>query len=190
MTGAAVQWLRDELGLIPTAADIGPLAASVPDAGGVYLVPAFVGLGSPWWDARARGTIVGLTRGTGTAQLARAVVEAMAYQTRDVVDSMAAASGQTIAELRVDGVRRPWTCCCRSRPTSWACRWPARWSRRPRRWAPPTWPVSPRGVWASTDDVARAWQLDLRCEPAADREAVDAAHARWLRAVERSRDWA
>jgi glycerol kinase len=190
VTGAAVQWLRDELGLIPTAADIGPLAASVPDAGGVYLVPAFVGLGSPWWDARARGTIVGLTRGTGAAQLARAVVEAMAYQTRDVVDSMAAASGQTIAELRVDGgasamdlllqiqadqlgvpVARPVV----QETTALGAAYLAGLTE---------------GVWASTDDVARAWQLDRRCEPAADREAVDAAHARWLRAVERSRNWA
>ena len=97
VTGAAVQWLRDGLGLIETSAEIGPLAASTPDNGGVYLVPAFTGLGSPWWDPYARGTIVGITRGTSKAHIARAVVEAMAYQTRDVVEAMAAASGTTLA---------------------------------------------------------------------------------------------
>src|SRR5262245_18556255 len=102
-TGSAVQWLRDGLGRIETSAQIGALAASCDDTEGVYLVPAFTGLGSPWWDPYARGTVVGITRGTGAAHLARAVVEAMAFQTRDVVDAMAAASGQAIAELRVDG---------------------------------------------------------------------------------------
>jgi glycerol kinase len=189
VTGAAVQWLRDELGLIRAAADLGPLAESVPDSGGVYLVPAFVGLGSPWWDPRARGTIVGLTRGTGAAHLARAVVEAMAYQTRDVVDAMAAASGQTIAELRVDGgasamdlllqvqadqlgvpVARPVV----QETTALGAAYLAGLTE---------------GVWDSPDDVAHAWRLDRRSEPAADRAGVDAAHARWLRAVERSRAW-
>ena len=92
VTGAAIQWLRDGIGIIDDAAEVGPLAASVPDSGGVYVVPAFTGLGSPWWDPYARGTIVGITRGTTRAHLARAVVEAMAYQTRDVVEAMVAAS--------------------------------------------------------------------------------------------------
>src|SRR5262249_3191333 len=103
VTGAAIQWLRDGLGIIDEAAEIGPLAAGCPDPEGVYVVPAFAGLGSPWWDPYARGTIVGITRGTGRPQLARAVVEAMAYQTRDVAEAMTAASGQPLAELRVDG---------------------------------------------------------------------------------------
>jgi glycerol kinase len=189
VTGAAVQWLRDELGLIREAADIGPLAASVPDTGGVYLVPAFVGLGSPWWDPHARGTIVGITRGTGAAQLARAVVEAMAFQTRDVVDAMSAASGYPIAELRVDGgasvmdlllqlqadqlqvpVARPVV----QETTALGAAFLAGLTE---------------GVWGSTDDVAASWHLDVRCEPAADRSAADTAHARWQRAVQRSRDW-
>jgi len=190
VTGAAIQWLRDQLGLIREAADIGPLAESVPDTGGVFLVPAFVGLGSPWWDPHARGTIVGITRGTGAAQLARAVVEAMAYQTRDVVDAMAAASGYPIAELRVDGgasvmdlllqlqadqlqvpVARPVV----QETTALGAAYLAGLTE---------------GVWASTDDVAASWQLDARFEPGADRAAAaDAAHARWQRAVERSRDW-
>ena len=91
VTGAAVQWLRDGLGLIDQAADVEALAASVNSTEGVYLVPAFTGLGSPWWDPYARGTVVGLTRGTGRAHLARAVLESMAYQTRDVVEAMSAA---------------------------------------------------------------------------------------------------
>ena len=88
VTGAAVQWLRDGLQIINSADEVGPLAASVTDSGGVYLVPAFAGLGSPWWDPFARGTIVGITRGTTRAHIARAVVEAMTYQTRDAVDAM------------------------------------------------------------------------------------------------------
>ena len=103
VTGAAIQWLRDGLGIIAEAAEIGPLAASVDDTGDVYCVPAFAGLGSPWWDPYARGTLVGLTRGTGRGELALAIVEAMAYQTRDVVELMTRASGQTLSELRVDG---------------------------------------------------------------------------------------
>src|SRR3712207_3469583 len=93
VTGAAIQWLRDGLGVIGSAAEVGPLAESCPDTEGVVVVPAFTGLGSPWWDPWARGTVVGITRGTGRAHLARAVVESMAFSTRDVVDAMMAASG-------------------------------------------------------------------------------------------------
>src|SRR5690606_34695940 len=103
VTGAAVQWLRDGLGLIGEAAEIGPLAASVDSTEGLAFVPAFTGLGSPWWDPYARGTIIGITRGTGRAHLARAAVEAMAHSTRDVVDAMTAASGTPVQALRVDG---------------------------------------------------------------------------------------
>ncbi len=103
VTGAAIQWLRDELEIIERAEEMGPLAASVADSGGVTFVPAFTGLGSPYWDPYARGTVLGLTRGSGRAQLARAAVEAMAYQTADVVDAVRAASGTDLAELRVDG---------------------------------------------------------------------------------------
>src|SRR4029453_9923086 len=103
VTGAAIQWLRDGLGIIADAAETGPLAESVPDAGGVVVVPAFTGLGSPYWDPYARGTVLGLTRGTGRAHLARAVVDAMVWQTRDVVAAMTRASGIPVAELRVDG---------------------------------------------------------------------------------------
>src|SRR5439155_5627036 len=103
VTGAAIQWLRDGLGLIKEAAEIGPLASSIDDTEGVYLVPAFTGLGSPWWDPYARGLLIGVSRGVGKAHIARAVVEAMAYQTRDVVDAMTAASGRQVTALRADG---------------------------------------------------------------------------------------
>jgi glycerol kinase len=103
VAGAAVQWLRDRLGAISTAAESEPLAASVPDTGGVYFVPAFVGLGAPHWDAAARGLVTGITRDTSRAHLVRAALESIAYQTRDLIAAMEADAGAPIAELRVDG---------------------------------------------------------------------------------------
>src|SRR5260370_16706781 len=94
VTGAALQWLRDGLGIIAGASEAGPIASSVSDAGGVFMVPAFVGLGAPYWDPFARGTIVGLTRGSGRAHLVRAAVEAIAYQTRDAVDAIQRHTGR------------------------------------------------------------------------------------------------
>ena len=190
VTGATVQWLRDGLGLIPDSAAMGPLAASCPDTEGVYLVPAFTGLGSPWWDPYARGTIVGITRGTTAAHLARAGVEAMAYQTRDVVDAMFAASGQTIGELRVDGGASAMDLLVQLQADQLG--------------VPVARPVIHEttalgaaylaglveGVWSSTDELAALWQLDLRCEPQAAAEDADRRHERWLGAVERARGWA
>lgn len=103
IAGAAVQWLRDELGIIETAAETEVLARSVPDSAGVVLVPAFVGLGAPHWDADARGCIFGLTRGAGKAHLARATLESMALQTVDVIDAMRADTGADLTQLMVDG---------------------------------------------------------------------------------------
>ncbi len=103
IAGAAIQWLRDGLGIIERASDSAELAASVVDTGGVYFVPAFVGLGAPHWEPEARGTIVGLTRGSGRAHLVRAALEAMAFGTRDVLEAMSTASGVPLAELKVDG---------------------------------------------------------------------------------------
>jgi len=101
--GAVVQWLRDGLQMIRTAADVEELANSVPDSGGVYLVPAFAGLGAPHWDPHARGTICGITRGTTSAHIARAALEAIAFQVADLADAMGADTGTAITELRVDG---------------------------------------------------------------------------------------
>ncbi len=103
VAGAAVQWLRDELRIIGSATETDAIARSVPDTQGVYVVPAFTGLGAPWWDMHARGAILGLTRGAGRAQLVRATLESLAYQTRDVVEAMNADSGAPLTELRVDG---------------------------------------------------------------------------------------
>jgi glycerol kinase len=103
VAGAAVQWLRDELGLVRSASETGPIAESVPDTAGVYVVPAFTGLGAPYWDPGARGAVVGLTRGAGRAQIVRATLESLAYQSRDVIDVMNAESGVPLRELRVDG---------------------------------------------------------------------------------------
>jgi glycerol kinase len=189
VTGAAVQWLRDQLGVIDRAEEVGPLAATCADTGGAYIVPAFTGLGSPWWDPYARGTLVGITRGTGRAQLARAVLESMAYQTRDVVEAMTRASGRELPELRVDGgasaadlllqVQADQLGVPVSRPvvqetTALGAGYVAGLAE---------------GVWDAAG-LAQRWQLDHRFEPGGDPEAVASAYAGWQRAVERSRGWA
>jgi glycerol kinase len=180
-----VQWLRDGLGIISSSSDIGPLAMSVPDSGGVYVVPAFTGLGSPWWDPYARGTIIGITRGTTRAHIARAVVDAMVFQTRDAIDAMCAAGGVSLNELRVDGgasvmddmlqhqanelgvpVLRPTD----HETTALGAAYLAGLAEK---------------VWGSLDEVAQMWQLDQRFEPT----QRDNSHDQWLRAVERSRNW-
>ncbi|MDQ2826346.1 MAG: glycerol kinase GlpK [Actinomycetota bacterium] len=189
-TGAAITWLRDGLGIIDSPADIGPLAESVRDAGGVAFVPAFSGLGSPWWDPEARGTIVGLTRGSGRAQLARAAVEAMAHQTRDVVDAMVAATGRPISELRVDGgasildlllqiqadqLRVPVARPVVRESTALGAAFLAGLAE---------------GVWSSPEEVAGLWRREAEFLPRAPQSVVDGRHATWHRAVERSRSWA
>ncbi|HJV03763.1 MAG TPA: glycerol kinase GlpK [Actinomycetota bacterium] len=188
VTGAALQWLRDGLGLIASAPEAGPLAGSVPDAGGLYFVPALTGLGAPWWDPYARGTIVGLTRGTTRAHLVRAAVEAMAYQTRDVVDAMIEGSGVRLAELRVDGgasamdvllqlqadllgvpVRRPAV----AETTALGAAFLAGLGA---------------GVWSSKEEAAAAWTLDREFLPG-DVDEADRRYRGWRRAVERSLRW-
>ena len=131
IAGAAIQWLRDELKLVNDAAETESLARSVPDSNGVYFVPAFVGLGAPHWDAYARGTIVGLTRGAGAAHLVRATLESIAYQTREVVEAMARDSGARPPVLRVDG------------GASWASPSSGRRRRKRRRSARLIWRGSP-----------------------------------------------
>ena len=188
-TGAAVQWLRDGLGIIEEAAEIGPLAASVPDSGGVVLVPAFAGLGSPYWDPYARGTVVGITRGSGRAQFARAVVESMAYQTRDVVDAMTAASGTQLEELRVDGGASVMPLLLQlqadqlgvtvlrssvAETTALGASYMAGLGAE---------------IWSDLSEVSQHWQADAQVEPSEDSSEANAAYAQWLRAVDRSRSW-
>ena len=188
VTGAALQWLRDGLGIIAAASEAGPIASSVSDAGGVFMVPAFVGLGAPYWDPFARGTIVGLTRGSGRAQLVRAAVEAMAYQTRDVVDAMQADTGRVLDELRVDGGASVMDVLCQFQADLLGI--PV---RRPRQTETTALGAAflaglGAGVWTDAD-LADLWKLDRNFEPAISRDGAEALQAQWRRAVERSRAW-
>ena len=190
VTGAAIQWMRDGLGLITEAAEIGPLAATVTDTEGVYLVPAFTGLGSPYWDPYARGTLVGLTRGAGRAHLARAIVEAMAYQTRDVVEAMCSASGRSVALLRADGGASVMDLLLQLQADQLQV--PV---ARPRIQETTALGAAylaglAEGVWSSLDEVAAQWALDVQFEPKASAGAAATKYAGWQRAVERSRGWA
>jgi glycerol kinase len=187
--GAVVQWLRDGLGLIRTAPEIEPLAASVPDNGGVYLVPAFAGLGAPHWDPYARGTIVGVTRGTTSAHIARAALESIAYQVADLLDAMAADAGIALTELRVDGgaatnnmlmqfqadllgvpVVRPAV----TETTALGAAYLAGLAV---------------GYWPSVDAITGQWRVDRRFEPAMPRAQAAALRERWTSALERSKGW-
>ena len=189
--GAVVQWIRDGLGLVRTAADIEPLAASVPDNGGVYLVPAFAGLGAPHWDPYARGAIVGITRGTTAAHVARAAVESIAYQVADLLDAMAADSGIALTELRVDGgaarndalmqfqadllgvpVVRPVV----TETTALGAAYLAGLAA---------------GYFGSAgrDEMAGQWRVDRRFEPRMARSAVRGLRERWSAALLRAKGW-
>jgi glycerol kinase len=187
--GAVVQWIRDGLGLIRTATDIEPLAASVPDNGGVYIVPAFAGLGAPHWDPFARGTIVGLTRGATAAHLARAALESIAYQVADLLDAMGADAGIPLTELRADGgaatnnglmqiqadllgvpVVRPAV----TETTALGAAYLAGLGV---------------GFWTSTDEITGQWRVDRRFEPAMPASEARALRSRWSAAVERAKGW-
>ena len=187
--GAVVQWVRDGLGLIRTAADIEPLAASVPDNGGVYLVPAFAGLGAPHWDAYARGTIVGITRGTTGAHIARAALESIAYQVADLLDAVHADARIPLSELRVDGgaatndtlmqfqadllgapVVRPAV----TETTALGAAYLAGLAV---------------GFWSSIDEITGQWKVDRRFEPTISRSAAAELRARWTDALQRAKGW-
>ena len=189
-TGAAIQWLRDGLGIIAEAAEVGPLAESIESSEGVVLVPAFAGLGSPYWDPYARGTILGLTRGRGRAHLARATVESMAMQTRDVVDAMTAASGQPISELRVDGGASVMPLLLRLVADQLGVSVVRPAAQETTALGAAYLAGLAEGVWSTTAEVSAAWTEAARVEPAPERTAADAAYATWQRAVERSRNWA
>ncbi len=189
-TGAAVQWLRDGLGIIQEAAEIGPLAESVPDSGGVVFVPAFAGLGSPYWDPYARGTVLGITRGSGRAEFARAVVEAMAYQTRDVVDAMTAAAGTQLEELRIDGGASGMPLLLQLQADQLGVTVLRSSVAETTALGASYLAGLGAGIWADLSEVSQQWQADARAEPTADRSEANASYAQWQRAVERSRSWA
>ena len=188
-TGAAIQWLRDGLRIIDDASETGPLAESVADSGGVVFVPALAGLGAPHWDPRARGTILGLTRGTGRAEIARATVEAIAYQCRDVVDAMADAAGRGITDLRVDGGASVMDLLLQLQADQLGV--PVIRAAVPETTALGAAYLAgiAEGVWDGIADVAANWSADRTFLPATDRTHVDDDYARWQRAVERSLDW-
>jgi glycerol kinase len=188
-TGSAVQWLRDGLGIIKTARDVEALAASVPDSGGVAFVPALTGLGSPYWDADARGTIVGISRGTTAAHLARATLEAIAFQTRDVVDAMVQDAAVELRELRVDGgaaandllmqiqadtlgvpVVRP----SNVETTALGAAYLAGLGA---------------GLWRDQAELAARWSVDRRFTPHVSDAERNRGYARWQDAAARSRGW-
>jgi glycerol kinase len=190
IAGAVVQWLRDGLGIIRQASEVDALAASVPDTGGVYLVPAFVGLGAPDWDPHARGLIIGLTRGTTAADLARAALESLAHQTQDVLEAMQQDAGIELASLKVDGgasrsdllmqfqadllgvpVQRPRV----TESTALGAGFLAGLAV---------------GYWDNTDAVANAWSLDQEFRPNMKKEERIHRNRRWREAVERSKGWA
>ncbi|HSB17679.1 MAG TPA: glycerol kinase GlpK [Bryobacteraceae bacterium] len=188
IAGAAVQWLRDELKLIATAAESEEVAASVADTGGVYFVPAFVGLGAPHWDSSARGLLTGITRSTGRAHLVRATLESIAYQTRELVEAMEADTGERLAELRVDGgatannfllqfqadilgspVVRPWDI----ETTALGAAYLAGLAT---------------GFWKSVGELESFWRVERVFEPSMNEERRQGLFAGWKRAVSRCRD--
>lgn len=189
MGGAVVQWLRDGLGLIATSAEVSALARSVPDAGGVCLVPAFAGLGAPYWDPLARGLLIGLTRGTTKAHVARAALESIAYQVADLLDAMQADSGLTLTEMRVDGgatnsdllmqfqanllgltLIRP----AIVETTALGAAYLAGLAV---------------GFWKDTRELATLQKIDRRYDPQESTDQGKERRARWRRAVARARDW-
>ena len=190
VAGAAVQWLRDGLGIISSSSEIEALAAQVPDSGGVYLVPAFAGLGAPHWDAYARGTMMGLTRGTTRAHVARAALDGIAFQVTEILHAMQSDSGIRLKELRVDGgasmnnlllqtqadllgvrVIRP----CTSETTALGAAYLAGLAV---------------GYWPSVTTIATQWQKDREFVPSISKKNRDLRMNDWTRALERSKAWA
>jgi len=187
--GAVVQWLRDGLGLIARSPDVERLAATVTDNGGVYLVPAFAGLGAPHWDPYARGLLVGITRGTTAGHVARAGIESIAYQVCDLLDAVRGDSGIQVSELRVDGgastndalmqfqadvlgvpVTRPAV----TETTALGAAYLAGLAV---------------GFWSSPEELARQWRAERRFEPSMSSSDAERLRARWREAVSRSKAW-
>jgi glycerol kinase len=188
--GAVVQWLRDALGIITTTKEIEDLAALVEDNGGVFFVPAFAGLGTPYWDQAARGTILGLTRGTAKAHIARAALESIAFQTAELLNAMNADSHQTVSELRVDGgasrndlllqfqadvLQIPVVRSKIAETTALGAAYLAGLAN---------------GFWSSKSDLASHWQADKAFTPRMSANNAQELMTRWHEAVQRSLNWA
>jgi glycerol kinase len=187
--GAAVQWLRDGLGIIKSSAEVEKLAATVPDCGGVYLVPAFAGLGAPHWDQYARGAITGITRGTTAAHIARAALEGIAFQVSDILDVMKQDSNVAMNELRVDG-----GACANNLLMQFQADILQVPVVRPK--VIETTALGAAylaglavGFWKNRDEVHRAWQVDRVFEPKMKPAAAAHRRSRWAEALKRSRDW-
>jgi len=190
MGGAIVQWLRDGLGIIERSSDIEALAASVPDTGDVYLVPAFTGLGAPQWDAAARGTLLGMTRGTTRAHLARAALEAIAFQSADLIAAMESDAGRPLTELRVDGGAARNDLLMQFQADLLGVR-----VLRPKNTETTAFGAAALaglavGFWTSLEEIAATWELEKSFEPSMPRAHAAQRRARWQQAVERARGWA
>ena len=190
VTGAAVQWLRDGLQIVGSAAETEAIAATVEDSGGVVFVPALTGLGAPHWDPHARGLLIGLTRGTTRAHVVRATLEAIAYEVRDVLETLPNWGPGLTHSIRVDGGASANNMLCQIQADQVGV--PV---ERPKIVETTALGAAflaglGTGVWSSTDDLRETWQLDRRFEPEGDRQLADAGHARWIEAVSRSKGWA
>mgnify|MGYP006272982021 CR=1 FL=1 len=190
IAGAVVQWLRDGLQLFESAAEIEALASQVPSTDGVYLVPAFVGLGAPYWRPDARGTIVGITRGTTRAHIARAALESIAYQTRDVLEAMEQDSGQRLQVLRVDGGASANRLLMQFQSDQLGVRVQRPVVQETTALGAAYLAGLATGVWSSPDDVTHNWVIDTEFTPTTDRTATNTQYTDWKKAVERSLNWA
>jgi glycerol kinase len=190
IAGAAVQWLRDELRVIQDAAETEAMALAVPDTGGVYFVPAFVGLGAPHWDAYARGSIFGITRGTNRSHLVRAALESMAYQTRSVVECMTQDSGIRPEVLRVDGgaARNNFLCQFQADILGLPVERPA--TAESTALGAAYLAGLATGFWKDEEELARQFKVERRFEPAIASSRRDELYSGWQRAVERAKGWA
>jgi glycerol kinase len=190
ITGAAVQWLRDGLGIVESAAETEELATSVKSAGGVFMVPAFVGLGAPHWDSYARGTILGITRGTTRSHLARAALESIAFQTRDCVDAMEEDSGIKLQELRADGgaVANAFLMQFQADILGVPVLVPKISDTTALGSASMAGLAT--GFWESRKELDERWTLARRFDPQMSEDEREALHARWQQAVERAKGWA
>ncbi|MGI8681430.1 MAG: FGGY family carbohydrate kinase [Mycobacteriales bacterium] len=186
VTGAAVQWLRDGLGVLGAASEIEPLAATVPDSGGVVFVPALTGLGAPHWDPDARGTILGITRGTTAAHLARATLEAIAFQVRDVVEVMVSDTGRALAVLSVDGGAAGNDLLCQLQADVLGVPVERAAIREATGLGAAFLAGLATGVWSGTNQLAAILRPDRRFDP---RPADESAYVRWEEAVRRCRGW-